>query len=67
MSGSRDMRLAKLERRRPAAGGIVLVWCLEDETSEEAIARDFPDGVPPGVQPRIIRWLRPGETAPSPG
>jgi hypothetical protein len=67
MSGSRDRRLAKLERRRPAAGGIVLVWRVENETEEEAIARDFPHGVPPGVQPRIIRWLRPGETAPSPG
>jgi hypothetical protein len=66
MSWSRDRRLAKLERRRPAAGGMVLVWRVEGESEEEAIARDFPNGVPPGVQPRIIRWLRPGETAPSP-
>jgi hypothetical protein len=61
MTEGRHRRLAKLERRRPAAGGIVLVWCEEDETEEQAIARDFPDGVPSGVQPRIIRWLRPGE------
>ena len=61
MSGSRDRRLAKLERHRPEAGGIVLVWCDEDETEAQAIARDFPDGVPPGVPPRIIQWLRPGE------
>jgi hypothetical protein len=67
MSGSRDRRLAKLERRRPAAGGIVLVWRDKAESEAQAIARDFPDGVPPGVQPRIIRWLRPGETAPLPG
>ena len=63
MNGGQDRRLAKLERRRPAAGGFVLVWCEEDETEAQAIARDFPDGVPPRVQPRIIRWLRPGEAS----
>jgi hypothetical protein len=61
MNASQDRRLAKLERRRPGAGGIVLVWCEEDETEAQAIARDFPDGVPPRVQPRVVRWLRPGE------
>ena len=63
MNRSQDRRLAKLERHRPEAGGIVLVWCDEDETEAQAIARDFPDGVPPGVQPRMIRWLRPGEAS----
>ena len=63
MNGGRDRRLAKLERRRPATGGIVLVWCGENETEAQAIARDFPDGVPPGVQPRMIRWLRPDEAS----
>ena len=66
MNGAQDRRLAKLERRQPPADGIVFVWCGENETEAQAIARDFPDGVPPGVQPRIIRWLRPGET-PAPG
>jgi hypothetical protein len=61
MNEGRHRRLAKLERRQPPADGIVFVWCGENETEAQAIARDFPDGVPPGVQPRIIRWLRPGE------
>jgi hypothetical protein len=63
MNGGRERRLTKLERRRSAADGIVLVWCDEDETEAQAIARDFPNGVPPGVQPRMIRWLRPGEAS----
>jgi hypothetical protein len=62
MNRSQDGRLTKLERRRPPAAGTVLVWCHENETEAQAIARDFPDGVPPGVQPRIIRWIRPGES-----
>jgi len=61
MNRSQNRRLAKLERRSPAGARMVLVWCRQNETAEQAIARDFPDGVPPGVQPRIIRWLRPGE------
>lgn len=66
MTWSRDKRLAKLERRRSPEAEIVLVWCDMDETPDQAMARRFPDGVPPGTHVRIIRWLRSDEAPPAP-
>ena len=59
MSGNRDKRLAKLERKRRPAAKTVFVWLdrAAGWTQEEAIARSFPDGEPPGAQIVFISWL----------
>ena len=59
MSGNRDKRLGKLERKRRPAGETFIVWRdrARGETQEQAIARRFPDGVPPGAQIIHIGWL----------
>ena len=58
MSGSREKRLAKLERKRQPKESTVLVWYdAEEETSEQAIAQRFPEGVPPGTRLIVLRWL----------
>jgi hypothetical protein len=65
MSGSRQKRLAKLERkRRPAERGVLLWYDAARETAEQATARRFPEGVPPGVRLHIFRWLTKGESVP---
>ena len=63
MSGNKDKRLAKLERKRPPAR-LVIVWRdrATGWTPEEAIARRFPDGVPPGAEIILFSWMLPGET-----
>ena len=59
MSGSLDKRLAKLERKRQPAGKTFIVWLdrAAGWTEEEAIARRFPDGEPPGAKIVFISWL----------
>ncbi len=59
MNGGLDKRLAKLERERQSAGETFYVWIntLAKETRAEAIARRFPDGVPPGAKLVVLRWL----------
>lgn len=65
MTLSREKRLAKLERRRSPEPEVVIVWCDRTDTPEQAIARRFPKGVPPGTRPLTVRWLRPGEVPPA--
>jgi hypothetical protein len=59
MSGNRDKRLAKLERKRRPAGETFIVWRdrAKGWTEEEAIARRFPEGVPRGAQIVLFSWL----------
>jgi len=59
MSGSRDKRLAKLERKRQPAGETFIVWLDREAgwTEEEAIARRFPEGEPPGAKIILLSWL----------
>jgi hypothetical protein len=59
MSGKKDKRLAKLERKRRPAAKIVMVWYdrAAGWTEEEAIARAFPEGEPPGVQIMLLSWM----------
>ena len=58
MSGNRDKRLAKLERKRRP---LRIVFVRQDReagwTVEEAIARAYPEGPPPGVEIRILAWM----------
>ena len=61
MTSSRDKRLAKLEKHRSPEPKPVMVWCGRNDTPEQAIARRFPDGVPPGTRIIRFRWLRRGE------
>ncbi len=63
MSGNKDKRLAKLERKRPT-GQTFIVWLdrAAGWTAEEAIARRFPDGEPPGAKIILVSWMLPGES-----
>jgi hypothetical protein len=57
MSRGQDKRIAKLERkRRPAK--IIMIWQDREKgwTQEEAIARAYPEGVPPGAQIMLLSW-----------
>ena len=64
MSGNKNKRLAKLEKKRQPAGQTFLVWRdrAAGWTVEEAIARRFPDGEPPGAKIIMFSWLLPGES-----
>jgi len=63
MSGNKGKRLAKLERKRRPAPKIVMVWHdrAAGWTEEEAIARAFPEGEPPGVQIMLFSWMTPAD------
>jgi hypothetical protein len=64
MSGNKNKRLAKLERKRQPAGETFMVWRdrAKGWTQEEALARRFPDGVPPGAKIIMFSWMLPGES-----
>jgi hypothetical protein len=71
MNVSRDRRLAKLEQakleqdQRPAAR-ILYVWRDgPTESAKKAIARGFPNGVPPGARLVICSWQWPAPRLPS--
>jgi hypothetical protein len=66
MSGNRDKRLAKLERKRRPEGETFVIWRNRAAgwTYEEAIARRFPDGVPPGAKISFFSWLTPDDPDP---
>jgi hypothetical protein len=64
--GSRlGRRLSRLEREVTPAMRDAYVWweCPEEETKEQAIAQQFPDGVPADVRVVLLRWLTPGEAS----
>ena len=61
MNASHDRRLSKLEqaklegKRRPAAK-VFYVWRNQTETTKEAIARSFPNGLPTDARLVICSW-----------
>ena len=62
MNGSHEKRLAKLERERRPAANVLYVWRnAPTETTEEAIARSFPGGVPADACLVICSWQVAGE------
>jgi len=51
MSGNHNKRLVKLEQDRRPAAKVLYVWRdRPGETTAQAIARSFPDGVPEGAR-----------------
>ena len=64
MSGNKDKRLEKLERKGQPKPRLVTVWRdrAKGWSREEAIARRYPEGVPEGVEIMLFSWLLPGET-----
>ena len=61
MGGNLGRRLIRLEQEATPAMRVAHVWiCPEEETEEQAIARQFPDGVPADVRVVLVRWLTPG-------
>ena len=68
MSGSRGRRLARLERDLEPPARTMYVWRhVPAESREEAIARAFPEGVPPDVQLVICSWQWPAAPVHDPG
>jgi hypothetical protein len=67
MNGGWEKRLAKLERKRQPAGRNYHVFLdtRVKETRAQAIARHFPDGVPPGGQVVFLRWLTDEDPVPA--
>jgi hypothetical protein len=62
MSGSKEKRVAELEQDRRPAPIVLYVWRdRPGETTEQAIARRFPDGVPAGARLVICSWRFAGE------
>ncbi len=54
-----EQRVLKLERAVSAAD-VCFVWLdASDETEEEALARQFPDGVPDNVVVTVFKWADP--------
>ena len=55
--GNLSYRLEALERDKPAAKAI-MVWCdaLRGETTAEAIAKQYPEGVPAGAPVYVLQW-----------
>jgi hypothetical protein len=62
MNGGHDKRVAKLEQERRPAARVLYVWCnAPTETTDEAIARSFPAGVPADTRLVIFSWQVAGE------
>jgi hypothetical protein len=60
MTGSRDRRLARLERNRRSRTRILYLWRDDPtESAAAAITRSFPKGPPPGTQLVICSWQGP--------
>ena len=55
-------RLNRLEQEMRPAMRVAYVWWKgpDEETKEQAIAQQFPDGVPADVRVVLVRWLTPG-------
>jgi hypothetical protein len=65
MNGGRDKRLAKLERHRRPPARTFYVWRnAPTESAKEAIARRFPEGIPPGARLVICSWQVANEPIP---
>ena len=57
MNASHGRRLAKLERERRPEAEVFYVWRRSPpDTSAQAIARRFPDGVPACAQVVVVSW-----------
>ena len=62
MSGSQDKRIAKLEQERRPAARVLYVWRdRPGETTEQAIARSYPGGVPADARLIVFSWQFAGE------
>jgi hypothetical protein len=63
VNASHDRRLTKLEQERRPAANVLYVWRnAPTETTEEAIARAFPDGLPKDAQLVICSWQVAGKS-----
>ena len=57
MNARRDRRLAKLEQKRRPAARVLYAWRHSlKETAKEAIARNFPSGLPRDARLVICSW-----------
>ena len=62
VNASHDRRLTKLEQERRPAANVLYVWRnAPAETTEEAIARHFPGGLPADARLVICSWQVAGE------
>ena len=62
MNASHDRRIARLEQERRPAANVYYVWRnAPAETTEEAIARHFPGGLPADARLMICSWQVAGE------
>lgn len=48
-------RLDSLEKK--SSGGLLVLFVTDDETEEQAIARDYPDGPPPHERRVVFRTI----------
>ncbi len=53
-----EQRLVKLEQDAPAAA-VCFIWANPNETMDEAVARDFPDGPPGDATVKVFRFAKP--------
>jgi hypothetical protein len=62
MSASHDRRIARLEQERRPAAKVFYVWRnAPTETTEAAIARTFPHGLPADARLVVCSWQVAGE------
>ena len=62
MNAGHDKRLAKLEQERRPSAKTLIVWRdRPGETTQQAIARSFPHGVPADARLVICSWQFDGE------
>ena len=62
MNASHDRRIARLERKRRPAANVFYVWRnAPTETTEAAIARTFPHGLPADARLVVCSWQVAGE------